>query len=48
MSSIRDRIDGFEGDFVLDSTPGKGTKATIAIRLKSSQMSHSSQMSQKS
>ena len=38
LQGIRDRIDGFEGDFVLDSTPGKGTKATIAIRLKSSQM----------
>jgi signal transduction histidine kinase len=48
LQGIRDRIDGFEGDFVLDSMPGKGTKATIAIRLKSSQMSHSSQMSQKS
>ena len=45
LQGIRDRIDEFEGDFVLDSTPGKGTKATIAIRLKSSQMSHPSQMS---
>ena len=45
LQGIRDRIDGFEGDFVLDSSPGKGTKATIAIRLKSSQMTHSSQMS---
>ena len=39
LQGIRDRIDGFEGDFVLDSSPGKGTKAIISIRLKSSQMS---------
>ena len=45
LQGIRDRIDGFEGDFVLDSSPGKGTKAIISIRLKSSQMPHPSQMS---
>ena len=31
LLGIRERIDAFEGEFQIDSTPGKGTKATIAI-----------------
>ena len=31
LLGIRERIDAFEGEFRIDSTPGKGTKATIAI-----------------
>ena len=31
LVGIRERIDEFEGDFTLKSTPGKGTKATIAL-----------------
>ena len=38
-------MESFTDSLRLRSTPGKGTKATIAIRLKSSQMSHPSQMS---
>ena len=51
LQGIQDRVDAFEGDFTIDSTPGKGAKATISIKLKSSQMSpmsQSSQMSQQS
>ena len=48
LQGIQDRVDAFEGDFTIASVPGKGTKAAISIRLKSSQMSHSSQMSQES
>ena len=31
LLGIRERIEAFEGEFRIDSTPGKGTKATIAI-----------------
>ena len=31
LLGIRERIDAFEGEFRIDSTPGKGTKATITI-----------------
>ena len=51
LQGIQDRVDAFEGEMTLQSAPGKGTKATISIRLKSSQMSpmsHSSQTSQRS
>ena len=47
LQGIQDRVDAFEGDFTIDSTPGKGAKATIAIKLKSSQTSQTSLMSQK-
>lgn len=33
LVGIRERIDEFEGDFTLISTPGKGTKATIALHM---------------
>ena len=51
LQGIQDRVEAFEGEMTLQSAPGKGTKATISIRLKSSQMSpmsHSSQTSQRS
>ena len=35
LQGIYDRVDSLEGDFAIDSSPGKGTKATISIRLKS-------------
>ncbi len=47
LQGIQDRVDAFEGDFTIDSTPGKGAKATISIKLKSSQTSQTSLMSQK-
>lgn len=31
LLGIRERVDTFEGEFRIDSKPGKGTKATIAI-----------------
>ncbi len=34
LQGIQDRVDAFEGDFVIASAPGKGAKATISIRMK--------------
>ena len=48
LQGIQDRVDALEGDFTLASTTGNGTKATISIKLKSSQMSPMSHSSQKS
>ena len=32
LQGIQDRVDAFEGDFTIASTPGNGTKATISIK----------------
>ena len=34
LQGVQDRVDSFEGDFTIESAPGKGAKATISIRLK--------------
>ncbi len=35
LQGIRDRIDAFEGEFILTSNPGKGCRAEIALKVKS-------------
>ena len=32
LQGIQDRVDGFEGEMTLQSSPGKGTKVTISIK----------------
>lgn len=34
LQGVQDRVDSFEGDFTIESAPGKGAKASISIRLK--------------
>jgi len=33
LQGIRDRVEGFEGDLTVESTPRSGTKVTIALRM---------------
>ena len=35
LQGIRERVNDFDGTFTVDSAPGRGTKATVFIRLKS-------------
>ena len=33
LQGVRERVEGLDGEFTVDSTPGRGTKAVVSIRL---------------